>query len=432
MNVSLDPLTGVTGDWRQRLAFIVTTMRELSQQIDPQEMARTYGRRMRMVLPRDRMINLSRRGLAAPHFRVTRYSLWKEEINPWKERDRLPLLEGGLFAELLYGDEPRLIDDLRVPDDDPAAEYLAGQCSLIAIPMYDQGTALNMTVLTRQEPAAFNPDELPGQVWMSNLFGRATLNMVLSEQLKAAYEAVDYEMRVVADIQRSLLPARMPHIPTMGVAAYYQTSHRAGGDYYDFFRLPEGKWGLLIADVSGHGTPAAVLMAVTHSLVHTYQGPPAPPGALLTYVNRQLTSLYTAQSDTFVTAFYAIYDPADRTLTYSSAGHNPPRLKRCEDGSLALLDGAGGLPLGIDPGEDYRAEVHQLVPGDQLVLYTDGVSEAHNARGELFGLERLDKVLENCSVGAPDLLRSVLDALDAFTGDHPPHDDRTLLVAKIS
>jgi sigma-B regulation protein RsbU (phosphoserine phosphatase) len=298
--------------------------------------------------------------------------------------------------------------------------------------MYDQGHALNMTLLTREEPGAFDPEEFPGLVWMTNLFGRITLNMVLSDQLKAAYEAVDYEMRVVADIQRSLLPARVPHIPTMGVAAYYQTSHRAGGDYYDFFRLPEGRWGILIADVSGHGTPAAVLMAVTHSLVHTYQGAPTPPGALLDYVNRQLTSLYTAQSDTFVTAFYAIYDPADRTLTYSSAGHNPPRLKRCADGSLALLDGARGLPLGINPAEAYRTERHPLVPGDQLVLYTDGITEADNAKGELFGLERMDKVLENCSVGASDLLKSVLAAVDEFTGGHPAHDDRTLLVAKIS
>ncbi len=108
---------------------------------------------------------------------------------------------------------------------------------------------------------------------MSNLFGRATHNLVLSDQLKVAYEAVDYEMKVVADIQRSLLPMQMPSIPTLSLAAHYQTSHRAGGDYYDFFPLPDGKWGILIADVSGHGTPAAVLMAVTHSLAHTLPRP---------------------------------------------------------------------------------------------------------------------------------------------------------------
>ncbi len=101
---------------------------------------------------------------------------------------------------------------------------------------------------------------------MSNLFGRATYQLVLMQRLQEAYEAADYEMKVVADIQRSLLPKKPPKIPTLSVAAYYHTSNRAGGDYYDFFPLPDGQWGILIADVSGHGTPAAVLMAVMHSL----------------------------------------------------------------------------------------------------------------------------------------------------------------------
>ncbi len=422
----------VARDWRERLALIVETMKEMSRQTDPQEMSRVYGQRMRTLRPTDRMVSISRRNLQSPWFRVTRCSLWKEAINPWKERDRLPLRRGGLFAELLYGDEPRLFDDVRLPDDDPAAEYVAGMRALLAIPMYDQGVALNMVLLMRQEANAFSHEQFPEIVWLSNLFGRATHNLVLSEQLKTAYEAVDYEMKAVADIQRSLLPHRMPDIPTLSLAASYQTSHRAGGDYYDFFPLPDGKWGLLIADVSGHGTPAAVLMAVTHSLAHTHPGPATPPGHLLAHVNRHLAARYTAESDTFVTAFYGIYDPAERSLTYASAGHNPPRLKRCVDGTLALLDGATGLPLGISPNETYRDRTYRLVPGDELVLYTDGITEAYNEQGEMFGLARLDQVLETCAIGASDLLESVLAALHAFTGGQPAHDDRTLLVAKIS
>src|SRR5436309_3311908 len=199
---------------------------------------------------------------------------------------------------------------------------------------------------------------------MSNLFGRATHNLVLSEELKKAYEAVDYELKVVADIQRSLLPRELPQIPNLSLAAHYQTSRRAGGDYYDFFPLPNGQWGILITDVSGHGTPAAVLMAITHSIAHTYPGPPTPPAMMLNYVNRHLCCRYSIQSDTFVTAFYGVYDPATRTISYSSAGHPPPRLKRCADGSLALLDGHHGLPLGIMPEENYPEGRWQLVPGD--------------------------------------------------------------------
>ncbi len=419
-------------DWRERLDIIVAMMREMSVQTDPQEMRRAYTERIRRLLPVDASLSLSRRDLSRPRFRITRSSHWKEDINPWKEKDRLPLLEGGLLAELIYGDEPRLFDNLEVSPDDPAWAYLTGFRSLAAIPMYDQGSGLNMVVLLRQEPAAFSREQFPQVVWMSNLFGRATHNLVLSEQLKAAYEEVDYELKVVADMQRSLLPARTPKIPNLAVAAHYQTSRRAGGDYYDFFPLSDGRWGLFIADVSGHGTPAAVLMAVTHSLAHTYPGSHMRPGELLEHINRHLATLYTVSSDTFVTAFYGHYDPRDRSLTYASAGHNPPRLKRCQDGTLAFLNGVRGLPLGVVATEKYEEKKYQLVAGDQLVLYTDGVTEAQNAAGEQFGVGRLDRVLEDCKVSAGDLLRSVLDELEEFTAGAAALDDRTLLVAKVS
>jgi sigma-B regulation protein RsbU (phosphoserine phosphatase) len=419
-------------EWRERLDLIVATMREMSLQTDPQAMVRAYGARMRVLRPSDRRISLSRRGLAHPRFRVTRCSLWKEDVNPWKEFDRLPVLDGGLLAELIYGDEPRILDDFRVADHDPARDFLAGQRSLLAIPLFDQGVALNMVVLTSTEPGTFRPEQLPETVWVSNLFGRATHNLVLSERLKEAYDLVDEEMKVIADIQRSLLPARLPQIPTMDLAAHYQTSRRAGGDYYDFFALPEGKWGIIIADVSGHGTPAAVLMAVTHSIAHSFPGPSQPPAQMLNYINRHLAQHYTSHSQAFVTAFYGVYDPATRSLTYASAGHNPPRLKRCADGTLASLDGTRGLPLGIDEDETYQEGRYALQPGDQIVFYTDGITEAHNPAGQMFGLARLDEALALCPVDAHAVLRRVLGAVERFTLGRPADDDRTVVVAKIS
>src|SRR5262249_14012835 len=152
--------------------------------------------------------------------------------------------------------------------------YFAGQRSLVAIPLYDQGVALNMVIVMRKEPGAFAKEQVPELVWMSNLFGRATSNLVLAEELRKANAAIDQELKIVGDIQRSLLPGRLPKIPTMDLAASYQPSRRAGGDYYDFFPLPGNKWGILIADVSGHGTPSAVLMAITHTIAHTYPGEP--------------------------------------------------------------------------------------------------------------------------------------------------------------
>jgi len=266
----------------------------MSLQTDPEAMVRAYAARMRQLMPSDGRLSLSRRGLQSPRYRITRSHLWKDHINPWKEGERLPVLEGGLLAELIYSDRPHIIDDFEIAASDPAAEHLAGRRSLMAISLFDQGVALNMVVILRREPRAFSREQFPELVWLSNLFGRATHNLVLADQVRQAYEAVDYEMQVVAGIQRALLPTELPQIPTMDLAAHYQMAHRAGGDYYDFFPLPGGRWGILIADVSGHGTPAAVLMAVTHSLAHTHPGPPLSPSQMLNYVNRHLAARYAS------------------------------------------------------------------------------------------------------------------------------------------
>lgn len=420
-----------TEDWRSRLRIIVDIMRDMSMQTDPQAMVREYGRRVRALWPADRLVAISRRGLEAPYYRITRNSLWKEEINPWKQKDRLPLLKGGLLADLLYAEEPRIIDEIEVSRDDPAYEVFQGMRSMLAIPQFDQGKALNMIIVMRERPRAFDPEEFPEFVWVSNLFGRATHNLVLSDQLRAAYDALDHELRTVGEIQKTLLPAVLPDIPTMGLAAHYQTSQRAGGDYYDFFQLDADRWGILIADVSGHGTPAAVIMAVLHCIAHTYPGSPASPRALLRYVNERLTRLYTRDSATFVTAFYGIYESSTRRLVYASAGHPPPRLKRCTDGTVAALDAAQALPLGISEDETYPEAEYFLMPHDQIIFYTDGITETADAAGQLFGVDRLDGALETCSLDASGLINAVLDAVNAFSGGAPPADDRTMLVAKV-
>ena len=419
-------------DWRQTLDHIVATMREMSLQDDPQAMVRAYAAQVRRYQQVDGWVALSRRGLEYPKYRVTRSSTWREVIDPWQEKDRLPVLEGGLLGELIYGDVPRIINDLRVADDDPGKVYLDGNRSALAVPHYDRGVGLNMIVSLRKGVHAFPPEQFPDWVWMSSLFGRATQNLVLSAELKKAYQVVDRELKLVADIQRSLLPKVIPPIPNLSIAAFYQTSQWAGGDYYDFFPLPEGRWGILIADVSGHGTPAAVMMAITHSIAHAYPGVPDPPGKVLGFVNDRLAGHYTTDNESFVTAFYGIYDSKTRELTYACAGHNPPRLKRCVDGSVISLDGVGGLPLGILATGPYPEKTVQFVPGDQVVFYTDGITEANDPEGHMFGMERLDEVLENCYLDAAGLANEVLVALERFTAGQPAADDRTLLIGKVS
>ena len=417
--------------WQQRLDVIVDMMRDMSRHTDPQAMVRSYAEKMQQFLSVDRRISLSRRGLEAPFYRITRSTTWTDEVNPWQEKDRLPLLEGGLLARLIHGNDPVLIDDVELSADEPAYEFLAEHRSLLAIPLYDQGVAMNMVIMLQREANGFDPEQIPDIVWRSNLFGRATNNLVLKEELGRAYNDLDREMKIVGQIQRSLLPAETPKIPTLDLASYYQPAQRAGGDYYDFFPMPDGQWGIFIADVSGHGTPAAVLMAVTHCIAHTHPGPPLPPGKLLDYLNGHLSSKYVGMNATFVTAFYGIYDPSNRVLKYACAGHNAPRLKRCQDGMLRSLDQAGGLPLGVIDETSYEESQLQLKQGDQIIFYTDGITEAQSFQGTFFGTQRLDDELEKCSLQAEALMKSVLQAVETFANGRPADDDRTMIVARV-
>ena len=417
-------------NWRARLAVSVEVMRELSRSTDPQEMYAVFSRRITQLFPVSRHLTVSRRGLRHPAYRVARFSPWQNPVNPWKEPDRLPVHTGGLLADLLYGDQPRIIDGLALDPDDPAAEYLAGQRSLLAIPHYDNGVAQTMAVVTREDTATFPRERVADLVLLSNLFARATQTAVLSQAVTEAFDGLDYELRSIAEIQRSLLPAEKPKVAGLDVAVHYQTAKRAGGDYYDFFPLPNDRLGVLIADASGHGAPAAVLMAVAHSIAHTRPEPPQRPGEFLTYMNAHLTRRYTRPTGSFMTAFYAVFDPANGTLSYASAGHNPPRLLRAADGFKLALNRAQKLPLGIKPDETYLEQTVPLLPGDQVVFFTDGVIEAVNTEGDVFGSARIDEELATCLPTAGALLRAILATHGLFTAGTQAADDRTLVVIK--
>jgi phosphoserine phosphatase RsbU/P len=410
-----------------RLSLTIDVMKELSRAGDPQAMYRVYSRRMADIFPTARQISLSRRDLPAPQVRVTRFSRWTHEVNPWADVDRLPVLDRGLFSDLVHAGRPRIIDDLAVPTDDPAAPYLDGQRSLMAIPLFDAGEAVNMVVLTREEPAAFPPEQFPELVWMSNLFGRATQTALLSQKLKADHEQARLEMRRVAKLQRSLLPTELPKVSTLDLAVYSRTTAEAGGDYYNVLPLPRGRVGLLLADVCGHGVAAAMVVAVVHSLVTTYTGPAVPPGHLLAYVNDHLTRMSTRSAGTFVTAVYAVYDPDRATLSWANAGHPPPRLVRAGGRHAEPLTGERCVPLGIVDGTAYPEAEVNLAPGDQVLLHTDGVTDAKGTADEAFGLDRLDAMLARGAAGSRAMIGGVLEALEQFSGGGPPEDDYTLL-----
>jgi phosphoserine phosphatase RsbU/P len=421
--------------WQEELAIIDRTMKAISGVTDPEELVNVYWKGIGELLPIDDYVSLSRRNVEPPFYLITRSSRFTEHFNPWTQRDRLPRLSGGLLGEIAYANQPVIIDDLpsRLAPDDPGRFYLDGFGSVVAIPQYDGGEGLNVTVMLLPPGQPLDRSFIPVLHWQSGLFGRGTQNLVLRNQLATALASLDRELQVVGEIQRSLLPHELPAIAGFEVAADYRTSARAGGDYYDFFPLSGGGWGLFIADVSGHGTPAAVLMAITHALAHAQPGTHTPPSALLTHLNTRLARTYT-HDGTFITAFYAVLDPATRTLTYSAAGHNPPRLVR--GGRVLSLDEAGSLPLGILGEQAYGQARVSLEPGDLLLLYTDGIIEtmapAEGTRSrEIFGLDRLDRVLLGCGGISPkECIACVRSSLASFCAGAPPTDDQTLITIR--
>jgi len=420
------------GRWEDRLRYIVDTMREMSSINNPQEMVRYYAGRMVPIIQANAMVSLSRRGMPEGIFRITRSSRFTEEINPWDQPEKLPVMSGGVLAKLLYGDVPVVLSDFAPDPRDPAYEFIKGMRSLIAIPQYDGGISQNMIVHMWDRPNGMDPQRLPELVWLSNLFGRATNNLVLTRKLAEAYESLERELRTVGEIQRSLLPLDLPEVGSLDWATHYQTSRTAGGDYYDFFHLPGGQLGILIADVSGHGTPAAVVMAVLHALAHQLPDS-AEPSKVLSHLNTELCRRYTANG-MFATAFYAVYDPATGQLCFSSAGHNPPRLRvgfAGEGGPVLSLDSAQGLPLGVMVEAEYEQAAVMLEAGDAVVFYTDGITEAFNVKRDMFGTDRLDEVVQRPHASAAAFMGAVLKAVGDFCGAHPADDDRTVLIAAV-
>jgi serine phosphatase RsbU (regulator of sigma subunit) len=250
----------------------------------------------------------------------------------------------------------------------------------------------------------------------------------LAARLEDARRALERETHAVGRLQLQLLPQRPPSLPGYSWEIVYLTSTRAGGDYYDFFPLADGRTVVLVADASGHGASAAVLMAMTRVLLHTAPGLPDHPDRLLARLNDQLVG--ALPSAWFVTACAAVIDPASGAIEYSLAGHPAPWLVH-GGGRPECLASPGGPPLGAFEGSLYRSGATVLAPGETLVLHTDGLTEAMAPDRELFGEVRLRDALGASSNGdLAGLRRTLLERVDGHRAGAPLSDDLTLLLLR--
>jgi serine phosphatase RsbU (regulator of sigma subunit) len=251
----------------------------------------------------------------------------------------------------------------------------------------------------------------------------------LAARLEDSRRALDQETRAVGDLQLKLLPKGPPRLPGYAWEIVYLTSTRAGGDYYDFFPLPDGRTVVLVADASGHGAPAAVLMAMTRVLLHTAAGLPERPDRLLARLNDQLAG--ALPSAWFVTACVAVIEPASGRIEYSLGGHPAPWIVRAAGRTAECLASLGGPPLGAFAGSGYHAGTAVLAPGETLVLHTDGLTEAMSPELELFGESRLSEALQASHDGdLAGMRRALLARIDDHRRGAPLSDDLTLLLLR--
>jgi serine phosphatase RsbU (regulator of sigma subunit)/HAMP domain-containing protein len=267
---------------------------------------------------------------------------------------------------------------------------------------------------------------------LSSQIAMALENALLYETL-TEQERMKRELEIARDMQRKLLPQKMPEIKGFDVVGFCKPATEVGGDYYDFFILDKQSIAIVIADVSGKGTSASFYMAQIKGMMLQLTAEPHTPKQLLMNLNKRLSP--SMDKNAFVTMVYGILDTKSKRFRYARAGHNP-LLKISQDNKIELLE-PSGIGLGLDSSPIFdrhiRETVIELAANEILVFYTDGITEAKNSKKEEYGEDRLIKViLNNRNASSERLRQACLDDLYSFLGDEQPQDDMTMIILKVN
>jgi sigma-B regulation protein RsbU (phosphoserine phosphatase) len=410
----------------RRIASLTKLTQELEQSQSPKQTLLTLQRSFTEAYGFSASVLLSTRGLPQGQYRVIQMRLEDNPDSPGQvPREPAPVQFGGIMAAIIDRREPQLIQEVDWTSDPFFHDTLQGYASVIAIPLVGDHLPMTWAIVLQRRPGRFTVFDLETAMERTVLVGSLLDSQALAGQLARANERIDRDARLVGELQRSLMPAQLPQIAGLEIAVSYEPSDRAGGDLYDFFPLdaPDNdaaarlsstpssdeasapkseraatpdRWCVIIGDATGHGLAAAVVMAIVQSALHAHPAGMTRPVELLAHVNRQLCRKHIGG---FFTAFLGIYEPATRRLTYANAGHPPPLLKRSSDramdAAICPLAEALSYPLGIDLSATYQEATVQLQPGDIVLLYTDGITEARDAHGDLFEQDRLTRVFQD-------------------------------------
>lgn len=317
------------------------------------------------------------------------------------------------------------LEDLQL--DSPAVREMRAAGITMVVPLISQGELIGLLNLgPRLSEQEYSSDD---RQLLEKLAAQAAPAVRVAQLVREqeadvrARERIEQELRIAQLIQQQFLPKQLPRLQGWHVAAFYRAAQEVGGDFYDFFELPDGKIGIVVGDVTGHGVPAALVMATTRSLIRSDAPRQVSPSAVLERANDFLETDIPANM--FVTCLYAVLDPATGLLRFANAGHDLPYVRR-SDGSVIELR-ATGMPLGAMAGMRYDDKEATLAPGDVLLLHSDGVAEAHDPGRQMFGFPRMRELMTRHAEGQ-ELIDGLLEALHRFTGDAWEQEDDITLV----
>lgn len=305
---------------------------------------------------------------------------------------------------------------------------LSGIRSVLAVPLsVDERNIFGLIYADSPTyEATFSEEHLNILTTLASVASIRVENAALLEE-RLERERMERELELATEIQQRFQPSGPPEVDGYEFQGISFSCYEIGGDYYDFIERHDGKMLIALGDVSGKGTAAALLMSSLHAAIHAQVSAKSSLERTISSVNQYLAE--NTPANRFVTLFAAELDPVSGSLKYINAGHNPPLIGRI-DGSIEQLS-SGGFPLGIIPTAEFELGELNLKPGEALVVYSDGVSEANNLNGDEFGLERLEDVVKkNLGSSAAGLRDKVESALSEFTQTAPANDDITLVIVK--
>lgn len=344
---------------------------------------------------------------------------------------RLLVNRSEMFTHVVHNGEVIEIDDLT---SDPRVFYPEmargeGLASMLCAGMNFRGQAIGTLQIFTDQPRRFSHFERSLLRAIAQLLASAVENARLDTERRKNQQVIN-QLHLAADVQRRMMPQRMPKIAPFDVAAKYVPSYDLGGDFYDFIYL-EGSLGIGIGDVVGKGVAASLLMASVRSALRAYAQDLYDLDEVISRVNVALSS--DTRDSEFATLWYGVLDPNTRRLTYSNAGHDPPMLVR--HGKVHQLD-TGGMIVGVDPQQHYDKGLWDLLPGDLLLLYTDGLPDAMDKNGRRFGRPAVEAALLEVAgeprVNAAGVVSHMIAAMRRHTGLRRSTDDCSLVAVRVN